>query len=95
MQIGCQAALNLDLVGISLPLVAQVTGRFEKRDGEFAFVAERSYLGSFPLHKVPGLERFTLGKVLARMQIPEDIRAAWKKLANVTIEGNSLNLSKP
>jgi hypothetical protein len=32
---------------------------------------------------------------MGRMQIPEDIRAAWKKLASVTIEGNTLKLTMP
>jgi hypothetical protein len=53
------------------------------------------YIGSFPLHKLPGLSSQVLGYILGQVQIPEEIGTAWKKLANVTVEGSTLKLTMP
>jgi len=95
LQIGCRATVNLDFLGFSFPFVAQAAGRFERRGDAYAFVAEKCYVGSFPVHKVPGLTGPTIGIMLSRVPVSEDIRAAWKKLTNVAVEGNTLRLSMP
>jgi hypothetical protein len=95
LQIGCKGVLNLDLVDFSLPLVTQVSGRFVKQGDGFAFAADRFYIGSFPLHKLRWIDSYLLGYLLEKAPKPEDIAAAWKKLINVTIEGDTLELSMP
>ena len=95
MQVSCRATLNLDWFALSVPLVAQASGRFEKRDGQFVLVADQCYVGSFPVHRIPGLDRLTIDFLLSRVPVSEDVRAAWKKLTYVAIEGNLLKLSMP
>ncbi len=95
MQVACRATLNLDWFALSVPLVAQASGRFEKREGQFVLVADQCYVGSFPVHRIPGLDRLTIDFLLSRVPVSEDVRAAWKKLTNVAVEGNQLKLSTP
>jgi hypothetical protein len=95
MQVGCRATLNLDWFALSVPLIAQASGRFERRDGQFVLVADQCYVGSFPVHKVPGLDQLTIDFLMSRVPISEDVRTAWKKLNNVAVEGNLLRLSMP
>ena len=73
----------------------QAAGKFEKGDDGFVLVPDRFYIGSFPLHRLPGLSSQVLGVIMNRMQIPEDLKVAWKKLANVTVEGSTLKLTMP
>jgi hypothetical protein len=94
-QIGSEAELNLDIVGFKQTLILQASGRFVKGADGFAFAPERFYVGCCPLHKLPGLSKLVLGLVLANEKIPEDLSAAWKKLAVVSVEGSSLKLTMP
>ena len=95
LQVGSKGALNVELLGFKRQVIVQAAGKFEKGDGGFVLVPDRFFIGSFPLHRLPGLSSQVLGFIMGRMQIPEDVRAAWKKLANVTVEGNTLKLTMP
>jgi hypothetical protein len=95
LQVGSKGALNFELLGLKRQVILQAAGKFEKGDGGFVLVPDRFYIGSFPLHRLPGLSSQVLGVILNRMQIPEDLKAAWKKLANVTVEGSTLKLTMP
>ena len=95
LQIGNEGELDVDMLGIKRPLILQASGRFVKQAGGFAFVPDQLYVGSCPMHKLPGVAEFLLARVLANEKIPEDIAAAWKKLAAVSIEGRSLRLTMP
>jgi hypothetical protein len=81
LQIGSEGTLNLDLVDLKRPLVMRATGRFVKRDDGFTFVPDQFYLGCCPLHRLPGVAALVLDRLLENAKIPEDIAAAWKKLA--------------
>jgi hypothetical protein len=95
IQLGCRATLNLELFNLSLPMIAQVAGHFERRGDVFALVPDKCYVGSFPVHKVPGLDRLTLGFLLSRVPVSAEIRAAWKKVTNAAVDGDTLRLSIP
>jgi hypothetical protein len=94
-QVGCEAEVNLDIVGLKASLIMQTTGRFAKTAEGIAFVPDELYIGCCPLHKLPGVARFVFGHVFANEKIPEDITAAWKKLADVSVQGDSLKLTMP
>jgi hypothetical protein len=53
------------------------------------------YFGSCPLQKIPFAAGLLRDRVFAAQPIPDDIKAAWSKLANVAIEGNTLKLTMP
>lgn len=95
LQIGTEGEIDLDMVGIKRSLILQTSGRFVKTAGGIAFVPEQFYIGSCPLHKLPGVASFVFNHVMAEVKIPEDIAAAWKKLATVSIQENSLLLTMP
>lgn len=95
IQISCRATVNLEFLALSFPFVAQAAGHFERKGDSFAFVPEKCYVGSFPVHKIPGLEGPTLTFLLSQIPVSEEVRAAWKKLTNVAVEGNTLRLSMP
>ncbi len=95
VQLSCRITVSVELFGLSVPLIVQSMGRFEKRGDIFSFVPDTCYVGSFPVHKLPGLDGVTLGFLLARVPVSEEIRAAWKKLTNVAVEGDTLRLSMP
>jgi hypothetical protein len=93
LQIGCEGTLDLEMVGLKHPLVMRATGQFEKNGDGFIFVPEQFYLGCCPLHLLPGVANLVLNRLLEDVKIPEDIAAAWKKLADVSIDGSSLLLT--
>lgn len=95
LQIGTKSMLNVELLGFKRQLIMQASGRFVKHDGQSVFEIYRFYIGSFPLHKLPGLSSQVLSYILGQAQIPEEIVTAWKKLANVTVEGSTLKLTMP
>ncbi|HUJ42038.1 MAG TPA: hypothetical protein VLW52_00400 [Opitutaceae bacterium] len=95
LQIGTKGTLNLDVFGVKRPLVVQASGRFVKRGGEFVFAADQFYVGSFPMHKIFGSDEPVLDHLIGSQKVSEDIVTAWKKLVDVSIEGNTLKLSMP
>ncbi len=94
-QIGREGELNLDMVALKVPLVMQATGRFVKTADGFVFVPDQLFIGCCPLHKLPGAAGFVFEHLLAIEKIPQDVSAAWKKLAEVSVEGDSLKLTMP
>lgn len=93
LQIGCEGTLNLEMVSLKHPIIMRASGQFVKKDDGFAFVPEQFYLGCCPLHRLPGVADLVLDHLLENVKIPEDIAAAWKKLADVAVDGNSLLLT--
>jgi hypothetical protein len=91
MQIGVPVTLNV--LGFSQRVIAQARGGFTKDGSVFVYDPSEMYLGSCPIQRLPFVNSFVRSKVLAAHGLPDDITAAWAKLANVTIEGNTLNLA--
>lgn len=95
MQIGSKGTLNLSWWGVKETIFVQATGRFVKQGGSFAFVPEQFYIGSCPLYRVPGLGVYVFDRLLAKLKVPDDLAAAWKKLADVSIDDHTLKLTMP
>lgn len=92
-QIGLPCAVNL--FGMHRPLIIQAQGRFEKRGERFAFVPDRLHVGSLAAHRVPGLTSLVMNQVATAENAPEELRAAWNRLARVEVEGDQLVLALP
>jgi hypothetical protein len=86
---------TINAFGLSLPLILQARGHFDKGANGFAFVEDELYFGSFPAHRVPALKKLIVARLLAAQDIPGDLRTAWEKLILVAVEGNTLRLSLP
>jgi hypothetical protein len=86
---------NVHVFDLSLPLVIQMRGKFTPGSAGFVFAAEELYIGSLPLHSVPGLPQWVLLRVLAAQQVPEGLTAMWRKLKLVAVEDNALHIIVP
>ena len=88
--------VKIDLFGLIDQKVFVVTrGSFVKKGDRFAFDPDSLYIGSCPMQRFPFAAGILAKKVLANIPVPEDIAAAWPKLADVTAEGNTLKLAMP
>ncbi len=91
MQVAVPVTINL--WGVEQKVIAQARGGFEKQSDGFAFVPAEVYVGSCPIQRLPFLNTYVREKVLTPKSVPDEVRAAWSKLTNVSIEGNTLNLA--
>jgi hypothetical protein len=93
LQIGLTG--KMAAAGITHDLVFQTRGQFEKGPEGFTFVPAELYVGSLPVHAVPGLAPFFIKRILAAQELPEDIQATWKQLDMVVVENAVLRLNLP
>lgn len=91
LQIGLKCTLNW--YGIMQDVTVQTTGTFRKEGDEFVYVPETVFLGSCPLHTLPSVSGLLLSAIASKQKIPDEIRASWAKLNNVTLEGSTLKLA--
>lgn len=89
LQIGIPVTLN----AIGQKVIVQARGGFVKKGDGFVYEPEQLYLGSCPVQRLPFLAGFVGGKILGTQAIPEDIVTAWKKVTNVTVEGNTVKVA--
>jgi hypothetical protein len=76
-------------------LVVQADGDFRKDGSEFAFDPDTIYVGGCPVQRLLFVRGWILKKLLFAQPVPDDISAAWPKLADVVIEGSTLRLKMP
>lgn len=93
LQVGLPVTVNL--LGVSQKVVVQARGGFVRDGDGFAYQPDVLYFGSCPVQQLPLLGGFVRKRLLAAQPIPDDIKAAWGKLAKVSIEGNVLKLTMP
>jgi hypothetical protein len=87
--------LALNLFGLQQEITVVAKGAFVKKRDAFTFEPQTLYLGSCPVQRLPVLREYVANKVRASRPVPEDVAAAWPKLAAVTVEGNVLKLTMP
>jgi hypothetical protein len=85
--------LTINALGLDHKLIVQARGGFERKADGFVFEPSTLYLGSCPVQRLPVIGGLVRSRVLAAQAIPEDIATAWKKAANVTIEGNTVKVA--
>lgn len=86
--------VRLSLLGGECTVLAQTRGTFARTEGGFVFQPSQVMLGACPVHRLPFLAERARAAVLA-MPVPADLRAAWAKLATVTLEDRVLRLTYP
>jgi len=84
---------TLSVAGFNFPVLVVGRGAFENRGGGFAFVPDEFQIGSLNATQLPFLKGFVTSRLIAASAPAEDVAAAWGKLRNVSIEGNSLTLA--
>jgi len=85
--------VTVDLIGQKV--IAQARGGFEKEGSMFVFKPTEMYLGSCPVQRLPLVADVVRNKFLQSQPIPDDLKAAWEKLAAVSVQGNTLKLTMP
>lgn len=93
LQIGVPCKLNA--LGVNLAVIVQADGTFVKKGDVFVYDPSTLYVGSCPLHRFGRVGSALLGIFLRPSQIPEDVATAWRKLTDVSIDGNMLKLGMP
>jgi hypothetical protein len=91
LQIGLKCTLNW--YGLTYDTTVIATGGFRKSGDQVAFVPEQFYLGSCPLHLLPGLSGVIGSYVISKEKVPDEVRTAWTKLTDVTIEGGAVKFT--
>ena len=93
LQIGVPVTVNA--FGLGEKIIVQARGGFVKNGDQFVYEPDVLYFGSCPVQRLPLVCKYVRDHFLAGQPIPDDIKAAWPKLANVAIEGNALKLTMP
>lgn len=91
LQIGLKCKLNW--FGLTYDTTAIATGGFAKSGDKVEFVPDKFYLGSCPLHLLPGISGVIASYVTSKEKVPDEVRSAWAKLTEVTIEGGAVKLT--
>jgi hypothetical protein len=86
---------TVDLLGLSGAVIIQMQGTFAKEGDEFRYEPNTIYIGSLPVQRIPILLSLLKNKIYSAQELPDDLAAAWKKLENVSIEGQVLRLTMP
>jgi hypothetical protein len=87
--------VTLSFFGATGAFIVQATGTVEKGGSGFEFVPETFYVGGCPVQRLPVVKDILLKKLLLAQPVPDDLSAAWPKLAAVSIEGSTLRLKMP
>ncbi len=95
LEMDSHGSLNLSWFDLSHRIIVQAAGHFVRRGGTFVFTADRFYVGSCPMYKLPIVGDLVLQHLLAARPPPEDITTSWRKLADVSIKANTLELKMP
>ncbi|MDF3056488.1 MAG: hypothetical protein K0R17_703 [Rariglobus sp.] len=70
----------------------QTSGRFVNTPEGPRFSADEAFFGSLPIHRLPGYDSFMIQEIILGKEIPEEIRRAWNRVTEATIDQNSLRL---
>lgn len=86
---------KIEAVGVTQDLVFHTRGTFVEGAEGYVFAPDQLYVGSLPVHKVPGLTELLMKRVAEAQALPEDLMTTWKKLKLVAVEDNVLRLVLP
>lgn len=90
MQIGLNCTLNW--YGLMRDVTFQSKGTFQKIGDHFVFVPETLYLGSCPLHFIPGASNLLVSRLVGKRKVPDELKVAWNNLNDVVVDGDAIRL---
>ena len=91
LQIGTKCVLNW--YGLTKEVVVIAVGNFARSGDDVVFVPQQLFLGSCPVHMIPKLADPLMGHLVGRKKLPDEIKSAWAKVSNATIESGTLKLT--
>lgn len=83
----------LNYYGLAKEVVFQASGAFERGGESFVFKPESVYLGSCPVHMLPGVSGALTKALAAKAKVPDDFRAAWAKITAMAVEGGLMKVT--
>lgn len=93
LQVGVPVTINA--MDLGHQVIVQARGGFVKKGDMFVYEPDEIYFGSCPVQRLPFVSNYVREKVLAEQSLPEDIKASWKRLASVEIQGKTVKLTMP
>ena len=91
MQITVKCTVNV--AGFTADFLVVTVGGFRKENDHFTFVPETFYLGSCPLHRLPATVAPVMKKIIDAATVPDEVRAAWAKLSDISFVNGMLKLA--
>lgn len=91
LQVGFKCVLNW--YGLTHEVIVLSTGSLARSGDDVVFVPQTLYLGSCPVHLIPGAAAPLANHLLGKKKIPDEIKSAWAKVSDATIEGPALKLT--
>jgi hypothetical protein len=91
LQIGFKCILNW--YGLTHEVIVLTTGTIQPSGDDFVYVPTTLYLGSCPVHLIPGAPKPLLEHLLAKKKAPDEIKSAWAKATDVTLDGSTLKVT--
>src|SRR5262249_7618025 len=91
VQVGLNCTLHWD--GMMKDVTVGTSGTFQKSGGQVVYAPETFYLGSCPVHLLPAAAGPLLSQLVTREKVPDDIKAAWAKLGDATVDEHTLKLT--
>lgn len=92
-QVGIPTSINLKMLTMAFPVVVQTRGTFEKQADMWMFKPSEMYLGSMPLHRIPGFTDALVKRVMRSSLVPDEAITVWKRVSNVAVDGKQLKLT--
>jgi hypothetical protein len=83
----------LNYYGIAKEVVMQTSGNFQRGGESFVFKPDEIYLGSCPVHALPGIGGALTKALIAKAKVPDDFRAAWAKITAMAVEGGLVKVT--
>ena len=91
LQIGAKCVLNW--YGLTHEVIVVTTGSLARSGDDVVFVPEQLFLGSCPVHLIPGAAVPLMNHLIGKKKVPDEIKSAWAKVNEATIEGPALKLT--
>lgn len=83
----------LNYFGLTKEVTMQSSGAFARSGDGYAFQPQEIYLGSCPLHAIPGAGNALARALVAKQKVPDDFRAAWSKITEIGVDGGLLKVT--
>lgn len=95
LQVGSPASLNLSMLQLSVPVVFQARGGFAKSGDMFMYAPNEIWVGSLPVHSIPGAREYIMKTLAKTDMLPEDALNAWRRVSAVEVDGKALRVTIP
>lgn len=85
--------VRFNYFGVAKEVLLQSSGTLERAGEGVRFRPDKAFLGSCPLHALPGATGALGRLLLSKQKVPEDFRAAWDRIVALEVEGGLLRVT--